>query len=260
MTPCHKKAGATRPLSSVSRSSGSSLGASAERLASTLLSGGKPTRRQPSDQDDQVSRSIPSGVWPSHVLHRREAFGGQAGATALPRKQARAGIGVVALVMAAGAHAWAFGVAVGRHVRSVAARSFGRIANWSRHLLDLHMATLATMREALAQLADCLILFIPALNMTLTLGAAQFKQRLIFRYDGAEHFNCITSADLVVVIGLRFEAQPRQSNRAGYVIHWAEVATAFADGAFAICRASQSGSDTRTAIDLLGRAQWVNSL
>jgi hypothetical protein len=147
MTPCHKKAGATRPLSSVSRSSGSSLGASAERLASTLLSGGKPTRRQPSDQDDQVSRSIPSGVWPSHVLHRREAFGGQAGATALPRKQARAGIGVVALVMAAGAHAWAFGVAVGRHVRSVAARSFGRIANWSRHLLDLHMATLATMRE-----------------------------------------------------------------------------------------------------------------
>lgn len=114
--------------------------------------------------------------------------------------------------------------------------------------------------QLLAQLADCLILFIPALNMTLTLGAAQFKQRLIFRYDGAEHFNCITPADLVVVIGLRFEAQPRQSNRAGYVIHWAEVATAFADGAFAICRASQSGSDTRTAIDLLGRAQWVNSL
>jgi hypothetical protein len=110
-------------------SQGLSSGVSAGPLVCSAPLGGRPARCQ-------QSRRAPSEFWAwSHVLHWREAFSGKTGAAALPRQQARARVRVIALVMPAGAHARAFGVTPGRHVRRIVARSFTGVADWSWHLL-----------------------------------------------------------------------------------------------------------------------------
>lgn len=83
MTPVHKKAAISRPLSSlVSRSSGSSLGVSAERPACSWLLVGRPERCRLWRQAD-VSQSRPCrdriptepAFWASHVLHEIVVMG-----------------------------------------------------------------------------------------------------------------------------------------------------------------------------------------